>query len=1407
MASEVTIRFKGDGKSAVMEGKAVKATIDGLGSSAQKTQGHFSNMAKAIGGVALKGAALGLGGLAAAVAVTGIKFDNLKQQAMVAFTTMLGSATKAQSFMNEMQKFAASTPFEFPDLIRTSQTLLSMGFAAKEVKPTLTALGDAMSGLGRSNADLNRAALILGQIRATGHLMGGDMLQLQQLGINVRQALVESTGKTMAEVQKAISSGAVSSQMAIDSVTTYMEKRFGGMMEKQSHTFGGLLSTLKDTFTQISGTVMAPFFELATKGMQRIVDLTSGPGFTAGLQHFATVLSKDVQSAVTATADWVQTHWADIKAVFVGVADTVTGVVIPAIILIVGALDTVASHIGGWKNLITSALGAVAGAWVAMKLAGVAAAIQTTAANLVAAGVVSSAWKAALISTGFGALAVAAGIAAVYVMTHWEKVKGWFENFMIALKLMWTVAIDLIKGEFYAWVAGALLLLKALADGAAKALGWVPGIGGKLKDAARAIDGWYTSFKDKSINSFKDIGTATANAYAKSYIESMGGWQAAMQASAAASNVPGGTGTGTGWGGAPINPAPGTPGYTNPKTGMFTPTKSKNVASTAQAAAASPSASSTSFHLPGERTPHDCSAFTQAVFKADLKIDIGSTTQSQQHAGPQIPIGEVQPGDLLFFTYQGETKPGHVGIAIGGGQMVHDHGANSGVSQTGIDMSHFNFAVCPTPALHDHPSLAGGAPPPPTTTPAVSTPLDTSGGPKKPKVDPLTKPAATAAVADTKKALGDVVGAVMDVPKALRDPINDALSEAKRLLTGLVNKGELAKAKKDIADAKHDIANALKFKDVMGKAADDIGLLSHDLASKILPPEMAKAVRAQIENFNNYVKDALEDHRISDAELAHITALEKAMSAKAKQIADEMAYQQKVVKDAMSGFADLLTQAASAAGILIQQVYKPADIAVLSRKAAAIAKALQVYMPKEQADALKGQLDDLNTQMKTGLDQLTANVNSARDRVKAAWGLFSDDILAAFDRMRGSLAAGLDDVNASFNLKTIVDNVQDAEANLEGVIGGDSKMASLMRANIAMWREYYADLAAQNFEGAKALQQGLLDAQDAETIYLDSLPDEQKAAAQAILDAGGSLIDAIKAQGDLQVQTMQQSWDQLTAEQRVKIQAAITDAQTQLDGGAITLPEALQRVGAALIAAGMSPADADKLLHDPIAASLGKAVAELSTAIGTLTAVLVAIAKAMGVAVPDLAAASGAAADSVVGPWRKAQAELASIAASIGVTTAQLTAMINASIAANPGASMGSGIPGGYTPGPLGYYNGGVVGRQLARAYGGMVLPGSPHVPMDSTLVRAHPGETILSFAQSQRVAAALASGGSGGGIDYGKLAKALQAVLVAQRPIQMTTVFPDASPDPFPYVSRMRHVLGAAFAVPDVVSEPQPRS
>lgn len=76
----------------------------------------------------------------------------------------------------------------------------------------------------------------------------------------------------------------------------------------------------------------------------------------------------------------------------------------------------------------------------------------------------------------------------------------------------------------------------------------------------------------------------------------------------------------------------------------------------------------------------DCSGLTQAAWRS-AGVSLPRTTYTQINAGRRVSRDQLAPGDLVFF-YSGVT---HVGLYIGGGQMIHAPRPGSTVRVAPID--------------------------------------------------------------------------------------------------------------------------------------------------------------------------------------------------------------------------------------------------------------------------------------------------------------------------------------------------------------------------------------------------------------------------------------------------------------------------------------------------------------------------------------------------------------------------------------------------------------------------------------------------------------------------------------------------------------------------------------------------
>ncbi|MFJ9621399.1 NlpC/P60 family protein [Streptomyces sp. NPDC101181] len=84
----------------------------------------------------------------------------------------------------------------------------------------------------------------------------------------------------------------------------------------------------------------------------------------------------------------------------------------------------------------------------------------------------------------------------------------------------------------------------------------------------------------------------------------------------------------------------------------------------------------------------DCSGLTQAAWRA-AGVGLPRTTYTQINAGQRVPRSQLAPGDLVFF-YSGIS---HVGLYIGGGQMIHAPRPGAPVRVAPIDQMPFAGAT------------------------------------------------------------------------------------------------------------------------------------------------------------------------------------------------------------------------------------------------------------------------------------------------------------------------------------------------------------------------------------------------------------------------------------------------------------------------------------------------------------------------------------------------------------------------------------------------------------------------------------------------------------------------------------------------------------------------------------------
>jgi phage-related protein len=172
----------------------------------------------------------------------------------------------------------------------------------------------------------------------------------------------------------------------------------------------------------------------------------------------------------------------------------VLGSVIQAVVHLAVALAPFGGIVLGGIGLLANLISAIP----TPVLTVLASVIGTVVVGLKAWAVAQAIIDALLVANPIGLVVLAiAGLVTGLVLaykssqTFRDVVKGVFKVVSTAASAMWTV----IKAIFKTWVTVWFTVVGAIVNGAAKAFGWVPGIGGKLKAAAEK----FNEFRD-SVN-------------------------------------------------------------------------------------------------------------------------------------------------------------------------------------------------------------------------------------------------------------------------------------------------------------------------------------------------------------------------------------------------------------------------------------------------------------------------------------------------------------------------------------------------------------------------------------------------------------------------------------------------------------------------------------------------------------------------------------------------------------------------------------------------------------------------------------------------------------------------------------------------------------------------------------------
>ena len=311
------------------------------------------------------------------------------EQVDIAFNTMLGPE-RAKKMISDLVEFAKTTPFEMAGLNKATQQMLAYGFAANDVIPMLTDVGNATAALGAGQQGIDAITRALGQMHGKGVAASQEMMQLTEVGIPAWDYLAKALHTDVAGAMEMVTKKAVSADVAIAAIRAGMQGDFGGLMIKQSRTLTGVLSNLADAAT---ATIMKMY---QTDGYKKMTDALSKladpiqklveslmPLFERGMEALASMATNAANAINQMSASDIQTIAKSIGMLAgTGPSLLVIGKSMETAGKMLGAFSkasgTVASGLSVIKGIIPGTLSTVAGLSTGFKTSfgGIAAVVQ-----------------------------------------------------------------------------------------------------------------------------------------------------------------------------------------------------------------------------------------------------------------------------------------------------------------------------------------------------------------------------------------------------------------------------------------------------------------------------------------------------------------------------------------------------------------------------------------------------------------------------------------------------------------------------------------------------------------------------------------------------------------------------------------------------------------------------------------------------------------------------------------------------------------------------------------------------------------------------------------------------------------------------------------------------------------------
>jgi hypothetical protein len=253
------------------------------------------------------------------------------------FETLLGSAAKAKDRMEEIKRFAASTPFEVANLSETSKLLQTLGGDLLATGAGLRMVGDAAAIAGQPIQEVGLHFGRLFNAITSGTSAGESIGRLQELGLMTGKVKIQF--EALAAAQKKGEKPILTQTQAMTLLQGVFSKT-AGAMERLSTTTEGKVSNMKDAVDNLKVAFGTGFND----GLKAALDATNSflPQLEAKFAQFGQMLGTAIKQAVDGDYQMLSAVGEVIgEAIMAGMRTTIK----------VGATSLLRDGIGGYVGL------------------------------------------------------------------------------------------------------------------------------------------------------------------------------------------------------------------------------------------------------------------------------------------------------------------------------------------------------------------------------------------------------------------------------------------------------------------------------------------------------------------------------------------------------------------------------------------------------------------------------------------------------------------------------------------------------------------------------------------------------------------------------------------------------------------------------------------------------------------------------------------------------------------------------------------------------------------------------------------------------------------------------------------------------------------------------------------------